>query len=135
MNKIRIACVVDDDEIYTFTVKRIIARADVAEKTIFFHNGRVALDFLIAKANEQHELPDVILLDLNMPVLDGWQFLDEYKDLVPRFGKKIRVYVVSSSIDEEDYKKAKAIEDVSDFIVKPLTVDHLHNIIKHLQED
>ena len=63
MNKIKIACVVDDDEIYTFTVKRIIARSEIAEKTIFFHNGKAALDFFVANAQNKPELPDLILLD------------------------------------------------------------------------
>jgi CheY-like chemotaxis protein len=134
MNKIKIACVVDDDEIYTFTVTRIIARSEIAEKTIFFHNGRVALDFFIANAKKQEELPDLILLDINMPVLDGWQFLDEYVKMAPRLGKKITVFIVSSSIDEDDYARARAFEVVSDFIVKPLTVEHLHDILGQLQE-
>lgn len=134
MNKIQIACVIDDDEIYTFTVKRIIARSEIAEKTIYFHNGKAALDFFVANAKNTGELPDLILLDINMPVLDGWQFLDEYIKVVPAFGKKITIYVVSSSIDEEDYARARAIGIVSDFIVKPLTVENLHNILEQLQE-
>ncbi|MBK0380479.1 response regulator [Mucilaginibacter segetis] len=133
MNKISIACVVDDDEIYTFTVRRIIDRSAIAEKTIFFHNGQAALDFLIENLEKHNELPDLILLDLNMPVLDGWQFLDEFALLKPRLNKKITVYIVSSSIDEDDYNRAKAIEIVTDFIVKPLTVDHLKDILFQLQ--
>ncbi|MEO7214764.1 response regulator [Mucilaginibacter sp.] len=132
MNKVKIACVVDDDEIYTYTVTRIIARSEIAEKTIFFHNGRVALDFFVANAQKQDELPDLILLDINMPVLDGWQFLDEYVKLVPTMGKKITVFIVSSSIDEEDYARARAFDVVTRFIVKPLTVDHLHDILAQL---
>ncbi|MFD0793499.1 response regulator [Mucilaginibacter litoreus] len=132
MKKISIACVVDDDEIYTFSVKRIIAKADIAEKTIFFHNGQVALDFLIANMQHTQDLPDLILLDLNMPVLDGWQFLDEFAAIMPGFSKRITVYIVSSSIDQADYERAKAIELVTGFIVKPLTVNHLHDILSQL---
>ncbi|RWY47862.1 response regulator [Mucilaginibacter gilvus] len=134
MNKLKIACVVDDDEIYAFTVTRVIARAEIAEKTIFFHNGKAALDFFIANAGKNEELPDLILLDINMPVLDGWQFLDEYVKMMPKLGKKITLFIVSSSIDEEDYARARAIEVVSDFIVKPLTVEHLHYILGQLTE-
>ena len=132
MKKISIACVVDDDEIYTFSVKRIIAKADIAEKTIFFHNGQAALDYLIANMRKEDELPDLILLDLNMPVLDGWQFLDEFARLASAFNKKITTYIVSSSIDEDDYERAKHIELVSDFIVKPLTVHNLHDILTNI---
>ncbi|QXV65383.1 response regulator [Mucilaginibacter achroorhodeus] len=132
MKKINVACVVDDDEIYTFSVKRIIAKADIADKTIFFHNGKAALDFIIENMNNNGELPDLILLDLNMPVLDGWQFLDEFAAVLPGLNKKITVYIVSSSIDQDDYRKAKQIELVTDFVVKPLTVDHLHDILTML---
>lgn len=133
--KVKIACVIDDDEIYTFTVKRVIARSDIAEKTIYFHNGKAALDFLAENAHQPDILPDLILLDLNMPVLDGWQFLDHYGKLLPKLDKKISVFVVSSSIDEEDYTRAKKIEAVTDYIVKPLTVDHLSNILGQLPDE
>ncbi|WDF76334.1 response regulator [Mucilaginibacter sp. KACC 22773] len=129
MKKINTLCVIDDDDIYTFTIKRIIAKAEVAEKTIFFHNGRVAIDFICNCMEAIANLPDMILLDLNMPVLDGWQFLDEFIKLVPRLGKKILIYIVSSSIDEDDFKRAKEMELVSDFIVKPLNAIDLRNIV------
>jgi len=129
MKKINTLCVIDDDDIYTFTIKRIIAKAEVAEKTIFFHNGQVAIDFFHNCLELISNLPDMILLDLNMPVLDGWQFLDEFIKLVPRLGKKILIYIVSSSIDEDDFKRAKAMEQVSDFIVKPLNAGDLRNIV------
>ncbi|QEC78293.1 response regulator [Mucilaginibacter ginsenosidivorax] len=129
MKKINTLCVIDDDDIYTFTIKRIIAKAEVAEKTIFFHNGQVAIDFFYNCLEVIGNLPDMILLDLNMPVLDGWQFLDEFIKLVPRLGKKILIYIVSSSIDEDDFKRAKQMEQVSDFIVKPLNANDLRNIV------
>jgi CheY-like chemotaxis protein len=129
MKKINTLCVIDDDDIYTFTIKRIIAKAEVAEKTIFFHNGRVAIDFFHDGLEAIASLPDLILLDLNMPVLDGWQFLDEFIKLVPRIGKKILIYIVSSSIDEDDFKRAKKMELVSDFIVKPLNAIDLRSIV------
>lgn len=134
MNKINIACVIDDDEIYTFAVKRIIAHAKFAEKTLFFHNGKVALDFFIEYLNQADMLPDVILLDINMPVLDGWQFMDEFVKLKPHIDKKVIVYIVSSSIAEDDLNKARSIEAVSDFIVKPITVEKLHLILEQINQ-
>jgi len=121
MKKIDIACVIDDDDIYTFTVKRIIHNSQLAEKTLFFPNGKLALDFFNEYLHQDHHLPDLILLDINMPVLDGWQFMDEFVKLVPRIEKRITVYIVSSSIDQADINKAKTYEHISDFIVKPVT--------------
>ncbi|MEO6149614.1 MAG: response regulator [Mucilaginibacter sp.] len=134
MKRINIACVIDDDEIYTFAVKRIIAHAKFAEKTLFFHNGQVALDFFVEYIKQTELLPDVILLDINMPVLDGWQFMDAFAALMPEIKKKITVYIVSSSIAEEDYNRAKSFEAVSDFIVKPITVGKLQDILLQINE-
>jgi CheY-like chemotaxis protein len=68
-------------------------------------------------------LPDVILLDLNMPVMDGWQFLDEFIKF--KVSKKITVYIVSSSIDVADHAKAATYKAISNFYIKPISRDDL----------
>ena len=77
-------------------------------------------------------LPDIILLDLSMPIMDGWQFLDEFVKINPKIGKKITVFICSSSISPDDVARAKSINAVSDFIIKPMTKDKLIEIIKNL---
>jgi len=121
MKKVAVACVIDDDDIYTFTVKKIIDNSQLAEKTLFFANGKLALDFFNEYLHQTTHLPDLILLDINMPVLDGWQFMDEFIKLSPLINKRIVVYIVSSSIDRADVNKAKGYEQISDFIVKPIS--------------
>jgi CheY-like chemotaxis protein len=121
MKKIDIACVIDDDDIYTFTIKKIIDNSQLAEKTLFFTNGQLALDFFNEYLHQATHLPDLILLDINMPVLDGWQFMDEFIKLSPLINKRIVVYIVSSSIDRADFNRAKGYEQISDFIIKPVS--------------
>lgn len=75
-------------------------------------------------------LPSVILLDLNMPILDGWQFLDEFTKFKP--AKKITIYIVSSSIDQNDHQKAANYSGVSKFYVKPITKQHLTTMLEDL---
>jgi CheY-like chemotaxis protein len=133
MNKIDIACVIDDDVIYTHTVKRIIDSSQIANKTLFFPNGQLGIDFFKEYLHQTESLPDLILLDINMPILDGWQFMDEFVKLSPLIGKKVTVYIVSSSIDEDDHKKALSYQQVSDFIVKPITVALLKKMVNDLQ--
>jgi CheY-like chemotaxis protein len=129
MNKISTTWVVDDDEIYRFAIKIIMKRANISEKTLFFHNGKMAIDFFIENLHKPDELPDLILLDLNMPVLDGWQFLDAYEKLEPQISKSIAIYLVSSTIDEQDYNRAKSISCVTELIVKPLTIADINRIL------
>jgi CheY-like chemotaxis protein len=134
MKRFDIACVIDDDEIYTFTVKRIINNSQIANKTLFFPNGKLALDFFQEYIHQTDSLPDLILLDINMPVLDGWQFMDEFIKLRPLIPKRVIIYIVSSSIDEADFRKAKSYEEISDFIIKPVTVAKLQRIVEVLED-
>ncbi len=121
MKKIDVACVIDDDEIYTFTIKRLIDKSQIASKTLYFENGQLAIDFFKEFLHQAADLPDLILLDINMPVLDGWQFMDEFIKLSPHINKRITVYMVSSSVDQADIDKAKSYNQISDFIVKPVS--------------
>jgi CheY-like chemotaxis protein len=121
-------CIIDDDEIYTSVVRKIIFRSGLAADAIFFPNGQDAIDFFQANFTLPETLPDMILLDINMPVLDGWQFLDIFTEINPHDAKKIPIFIVSSSIDEKDYLKAKSYREVVDYIVKPVNIDSLKKI-------
>ncbi|WP_025741128.1 response regulator [Aquimarina pacifica] len=127
MRKIDTACIIDDDSIYVFGMTKIMELTGFCNKTLVFRNGREALNELIAIIENNQELPDVILLDLNMPVLDGWQFLEEFMKVV--YQKKIVIYIVSSSVDSEDVLRAKSYENVRDYIVKPVTVEKIKEIL------
>lgn len=132
MNKISTLCVIDDDEIYAYTIKRLVKVTGIAEKIAFFENGQTAIDFFRNNAGNPDELPELVLLDLNMPILDGWQFLDQYQQLQPSLGKQPVIYIISSSIDEADHERAKAIPAVRDFIIKPINAETFKQIISNL---
>ena len=123
---------IDDDEIFTFITKKIIEATNLTEQIKIFDNGKDAIDFLKSIAERIDLLPEVIFLDLSMPVLDGWGFLEEYILLRPRFGKKITLYIISSSVSPQDHERAKSYSDVSDFIIKPMSKDKFIDIIKNL---
>ena len=126
--KIDIACIVDDDPIYVFATKKVMRMADFCESFLVFSNGKEALESLSAIILAGAKMPEVILLDLNMPVMDGWQFLDEFTRIQPP--KKITIYIVTSSIDPEDVERAKAYADVHNYIVKPVTEKSLMDILQ-----
>lgn len=129
MKKIEIACIIDDDPIYIHCTKRIMQLADFCESFLIFHNGKEALDRLSAIINNGENLPELILLDLNMPVMDGWEFLDEFTKIPAP--QKITIYIVTSSIDPADVERAKQYDDVNNYLVKPVTVNTLKEILSN----
>jgi CheY-like chemotaxis protein len=134
MKKIEIACVIDDDEIYQFITHKTIKSTGRVKEVIMFPNGYEALDFLKANADEADALPDVIFLDINMPVMDGWQFLDAYIPFETRLSKKICLYITTSSISERDYTKAKKISSVTDYIIKPISREKFNFLFDELEK-
>ncbi|MHA7056200.1 response regulator [Aquimarina sp. M1] len=131
MKKFNVACVIDDDPIFVFGVKRVMQVIDFCNTIMVFRNGQEALDNLSAIISKKESLPDVIILDLNMPILDGWQFLDEFTKIPCE--KKITIYIASSSVDPEDTLRAKSYEMVSNYIVKPISIDVLKDILNDFE--
>jgi CheY-like chemotaxis protein len=86
-----------------------------------FNSGKEAFDVLSKKSNE--DLPGVIILDINMPIWDGWDFLDEI--VKSPLAGETKIYVVSSSNDPEDIMKAKSYPMVVDFVLKPIDIQKI----------
>ncbi len=122
-------CLIDDDRIYQFTAKRIIELVDPMQKVLVFSNGKEAIDFFTQQALPNEQLPDVIFLDINMPVMNGWEFLEAYNLLKTDLEKKISIYMVSSSVDEKDKIRSKSF-DVKDFIEKPIDKEMMVEILQ-----
>ncbi len=119
----KITYIIDDDRLSIKLMSILISKNNFCEEIISFHNPQTALDELKNNATNPSKLPDVILLDLNMPVLDGWQFLDEFT--LVSFAKKILVFIVSSSIDPSDLEMAKNYPTIKNYIIKPLSSEKL----------
>ncbi|GAB4515680.1 response regulator [Allomuricauda sp. ARW1Y1] len=124
--------VVDDDDIYQFTIKVTLRSIPAVQSTSTFADGAEALEYIVVHQNEEDKLPDIIFLDINMPVMDGFQFMEEFVELLPSLQKSIKVYMVSSSMDPKDIKKAKRFEEISDYLIKPLNSKDIKEIIAKL---
>jgi CheY-like chemotaxis protein len=94
-------------------------------------NGKEAITTLnnTLKNNDEH-IPDIILLDINMPVMDGWEFMEEIKRIKSKINKQIIIYIVSSSIALEDRNKSKTFTDIIGYIPKPISVADLITIVE-----
>lgn len=122
-------CVIDDDEIYQFLCRKTMETTQRTKKIMIFSNGKDAIDFFCDNKKSSDNLPDVIFLDLDMPVMDGWQFLDEFLPLKTNIEKQIIIYIVTSSEHPVDISKAKDISEVKGYVIKPITVDSFNNIM------
>jgi CheY-like chemotaxis protein len=117
---------VDDDEINNFISIKLIKKAIEHTAISACLNGRFAIEELVEiQKHDPSLLPDFILLDINMPIMNGWEFLDEYKRLnLDPLGKS-KIYIISSSVFSNDINKARSYPLVKNFISKPLSVDKI----------
>lgn len=117
---------IDDDEISNFVSVRTIEDLHIADKIDSVASADEALS-LIRKAIETDPtlLPNLIFLDINMPVKSGWDFLEEFRNLKKHLPRNIHIIMLTSSVYQHDRERAKVYEDVSDYTLKPLTVSDL----------
>jgi len=135
MNNVLKTCIVDDDLIYRYTMVKTLKSTKLPMEIMAFSDGEEAIDFMLDNLDQDSVFPDVIFLDIDMPVMDGFQFMEEYVKIKPRVGKKITIYMVSSSLDPIDIERAKNISAISDYIVKPIGLGRLKAIIEELFEE
>lgn len=121
---------IDDDDIYVFLTKKTILKVLQDVDVEVFSDGLKAITHLRNIQHQPELLPDVIFLDLNMPVMDGWEFLEEYQEIYPSFSRKNELYIVSSSISPHEMERSKSIPVVSEFIIKPLVKEKFLEILE-----
>ncbi|HXB95639.1 MAG TPA: response regulator [Puia sp.] len=125
---------IDDDPIFVYLTRRIIASIDRQCRIDEFADGDLAIRYL-QKIHEKTELlPDIIFMDISMPVMDGWEFLNEYSVLKPKIEKDIALFIVSSSISPQEVERSKTYSAVSDFLIKPLERGKIVEIIDNARE-
>lgn len=133
MEKINIIYVVDDDKIYQFTMKLTLKTLGFQNEIKPFFNGKEVLNAIKDCMTDEKALPDIIFLDINMPLMNGFEFLAEFAKIKNELAKKIVIHMVSSSVDEEDVEKSEKNEDIASYIRKPIAVDVLASILKRFE--
>ncbi|AZQ43469.1 response regulator [Nonlabens ponticola] len=126
-------CIIDDDRLYVSLIGMLLEKHHIADQFTVFENGAVAIDHFkeIFESNDTQELPDVILLDLNMPVMNGWEFLDNIEPYASQLLESgVRLNVVSSTINPEEVKRAQEHSIVHHFITKPISKEAIMRAVK-----
>lgn len=118
--------VVDDDDDYNFLTEDTFRDTDLDCELVFKLMAQDGLDYL--EANRDH-FPDLILLDINMPIMNGWEFLEAYKERGYHLDYPAMIVMISSSLYQEDKDKAKTYPKVVEYIEKPVTTENIHRIM------
>jgi len=119
---------VDDGELDNFLHRKVIERAHFAKKIVVANSGREALEYLETNENLEGGLPNLIFLDINMPGMDGFHFLDAFKDLSTSIRDTCKIMILSSSINQGEIERITKDKHVLKFIDKPLRAYDLAKI-------
>ena len=132
MSTVSLTCLIDDDEIFVYAMKKIINLKQLSRETITFDRVEKALDYFSINKNEAALLPDVVLLDINLPGEDGWDFIKSFEQISAEMIKKPKIYMLSSSANPADQHKALSNKNIENYYVKPLSKDNFKEIFGYL---
>lgn len=123
--------VIDDDDINIFIIRKIVEKTGYCVNMISKGNGQLAIDYLTQVSLQGDDFPHLMLIDINMPVLNGWEFLETYENL--NFSQKADMYMLSSSVYENDIERARTFKTIKGFISKPLTIERLSELLRQIK--
>ncbi len=130
LKKIQSTCIIDDDPIFIYGTRRIMKEVDFCDNILVFNNGQDAIEGLKELIDKGEDLPEVLFLDLNMPIMNGWEFLEDFVKIPNPDGKKVIIYIISSSVDPRDLERIRNYKMVNNYILKPLSPQDLENVLR-----
>ena len=130
--KLRTVMLVDDDPALNWISTKIIELGGYADRIIDFTNPLDGIEYLKSNSREGSQLPCVLFLDINMPYMNGWDFLTELKIISPELPKTTLIYILTSSDFNEDVEKSKSFTELSGYFVKPLAPEYFEKVFSEL---
>lgn len=132
MKKLKRILLIDDSEATNYMNQYFFEKLDACDRIDVATNGQEGLDYLmsIKEENWDTEMPDLILLDIKMPVLDGFGFLEQYEKLPSDMRKSVITVLLTTSMSQSDRDRAKEYESVNSFLNKPLTIGHVKTLLE-----
>lgn len=132
MKKLNQIIFIDDDEAINFYHKHLIKKSNVSEDSKFFDNAESALGYF-SEISKDDTIPDVILLDINMPKIDGWEFLKQYDKL--KLKKSPIIIILTTSLSERDMARASENGLVHSLVQKPISAEQLEKLALELAKE
>lgn len=121
--------IIDDDDLYVFICKKMLNKLGLENDMIeCFPNGKAGLD-TIKNRDDKNMLPSLILLDINMPIMNGWDFLDEIDPYLKKMPEDLTITILSSSVEPFDKAKALSYSEINDYISKPVHIEDLKRFL------
>jgi CheY-like chemotaxis protein len=125
--------VLDDDKIQHFIIKKMLSKKAMFNDTLYADDGKTVLNFLADHKTEETILPQLLFLDLNMPVMNGWKFLESLALMYNDLKRPLSVYILSSSVDPRDIKRTHKYEFIKSYLIKPISFKILEDIISKVE--
>lgn len=124
--KLKLIILLDDNNATNYIHKKFIKESECTENCIDFQNGELLLDYL---KSEDSIIPELLFMDINMPTMNAWEFLEEFEKIKNERLKKIVIILLSTSLSPSDDKIAKSISTIKEVQIKPLTVDSINKTV------
>jgi CheY-like chemotaxis protein len=126
--KFKTIMIIEDNPIDLYISSRVILKNNFTENLLKYSSAQLALDYLIENQDIEDLLPNLILIDIHMPIMTGFEFMDIYNLFSAKLKKNCEIYVLSSTIDELDIKKVDDDTNIKSFHEKPITKEFLESI-------
>lgn len=127
--------ILDDDPIFHRLIEFAIAKSNPYKYIHHYFEAKPLINYISDNKTDPSNLPDVIFVDISLPIVDGWSFLDELEKMYHSLAKKITVNVVTVSVRKEDMARAKNYTIVNEYIIKPMPTNKLRDIAHKINAD
>jgi len=127
MKTINEVCLIEDDKVQVFLIQKLLEKNENVLSVHSFINGKLAYDEMEARSHKGEPFPDIIFLDINMPIWDGWDFYKAFSKLPGH--EVVKTFILTSSLNEEDYKTAQSLGLKDTYLQKPLSYQKLKEIV------
>jgi two-component system, chemotaxis family, chemotaxis protein CheY len=128
MKRVSIVSVIDDDDLFQFIMKKLLIASKVVDLILPFPNGKEAFDYFQENKRFPESLPDIVFLDIKMPIMNGWQFLERFsKESYSK--KQIQIYICTTSVNSKDEEISRQFSLLSGYFIKPITRDQIEGVL------